>query len=195
MSLPYLRQARNVAATAATARYYTMPLGVISAGVAQTTGKQFWIPVRFDNKCIVNKIGVRATSTVSGSVSRVGIYKDAGLFHPRPGDLIGEASATLNTAAAAYVEGTLTAANGAVTKPGLYWLSIVTQTAAGTLDSASAIDSGIPLDFGTTAPAAVGTVGAYSVLLVTGALASVANTTALTANTVWPWLYYSVYNA
>jgi len=194
MSLPYLRQARNVAATAATSRYYTMPLGVTSV-VTQTTGKQFWIPVRFDNKCIIDNIGVHPTSTVSGAVSRVGIYKDAGLFHPRPGDLIGEASSTISTAAAAYVEGTLTAANGAIPKPGLYWLSIVTQTAAATLDSAGAIDHGIPLDFGTTAPSAVGTIGAYSVTGITGALANVANTTALVGNTAWPWLYYSVYNA
>jgi hypothetical protein len=190
--LQYTQQTYQLGSTAATAAYYELPVGTISAGVAQTTGRQFFIPVRFDNKVKLYKIGTHATSIVATAVARVGLYRDAGQYYPRPGVLMGEAAATLNVAAAGYVEGTV---DQAITKPGIYWLSIVTQVAAGTLDCATAVDSGVPLNFGTTAPAAVGTVGAYYQSSITAALADVALATSLVGAVTWPWIWFSVYNA
>lgn len=194
MSLPYTQRGYRLG-TSAAPLYHNMPVGVAAAGVTQTTGRQFFIPIRIDNKLTIKTIGTHATSTVSNAVARVGIYKDAGQYYARPGELIGEASSTISVAAAAYVEGTLTAAAGAVKKPGLYWLSIVTQTAAGTLDHATMIEPVVPLSFGTTAPAAVSPVGALYQASITGAMADVSSTATLVGSVSWPWLFFSVYGS
>lgn len=192
--LQYTQKTRQLG-TSSSPNYHELPVGTISAGATQTTGRQFFIPIRIDQKLTIGKIGCHATSTVATAVARVGVYKDAGLAYPRPGVLVGEAASTLDVSAAGYPEGTLTTTTGAVARPGLVWLSIVTQTAAATLDACTNVENAVPLNFGTTKPAAVGTVGAYYKAGVTGALADVGATDTLVGAVVSPWLFYAVYGS
>lgn len=194
MSLPYATKSFRLG-TSAAPLYHNLPVGVMAAGVAQTLQRQFFIPIRIDNKLTIKTIGCHATSTVATAVSRVGVYKDAGKYYARPGELIGEASSTISTAAAGYPEGTLSSTAGLIKKPGLYWLSIVTQTAQGTLDHATMIDPIVPLSFGTTAPAAVSPVGALYQASISGAMADVSSTATLVGSVSWPWLFFSVYGS
>lgn len=190
MSIPFTRHAHFVG-TAAAPLYYQLPLGVISAGVAQTLNLQHFLPVRIDSKGVIKTVGCSVSSTVANAVSRVGVYKDAGTAGPRPGELIAQVSSAFATAALGAPEGTV---NATIKTPGLYWLSIVTQTAAATLDSIQRIQL-LPLPFGTTKPTTFGTVVGYTRASVSSTMSDVLPTTSLSASQVSPWLFYSIGNA
>jgi len=190
MSLPYERAGSHLVGSAAAPLYYQLPLGVISAGVAQTLQLQHFIPVRFDNKGVIKTVGCSVSGTVASAVSRVGVYKDAGKYAPRPGELIAQVSAAFATAALGAPEGTV---NAAITKPGLYWLSFAMQTANGTIRTSSGVrQAGVLLPLTTTEPAAQLVGCGYTQTSITSALASVSATATLTGVGEVPWLYFQV---
>lgn len=183
MSLPYTRNSVRVGADI----YYATEVGVTGTE-AITAGTQYFIPFRFDNKCSIKKIGFECTATVASAVARLGVYRDAGLYHARPGDLIAEATGTVAASAAAFNEGDFTAAS--ITKPGLYWLSLAMQTANGTVRTSSAVrQAGVLLPLTTTEPAAQAVGCGYTQTSITGALANVSAAASLTGVGEVPWLY------
>lgn len=190
MSLPYTRQSHRVGADI----YYATQVGVTGTE-AVTAGTQYFIPYRFDNKVTIKKLGFECTATVATAVARLGIYSDAGLYFPRPGDLIAEddGAGTISAAAAAFNEGVFTTNVLRITKPGLYWLSIAIQTANGTVRTSSGVrQAGIPIPLTTTEPAAQAVGCGYTRTSVTSALSNVATTTTLTGVSEVPWLYFMI---
>lgn len=186
MSIPYTRNSVRVGADI----YYATEVGVTGTE-AITAGTQYFVPFRFDNKCVINKVGFECTATVATAVARLGIYKDAGLYHPRPGELIAEATGTVAASAAAFNEGDFTSAT--ISKPGLYWLSLAMQTANGTVRTSSAVrQAGILLPLTTTEPAAQAVGCGYTQTSVTSALANVATTASLVGVGEVPWLYFQI---
>ncbi len=190
MSLPYTRNNVRVGADI----YYATEVGVTGTE-AVTAGTQYFVPFRFDNKCTINKLGFECTATVANAVARLGVYKDAGLYHPRPGELIAEddGAGTVSAAAAAFNEGVFVTNECVIRKPGLYWLSIAIQTANGTVRTSSGIrQAGILLPLTTTEPAAQAVGCGYTKASVTSALANVANSDSLTGVGEVPWLYLQI---
>ena len=187
MSLPYTRSARKTGAD----EYYTMPVGT-SAATALTTGRQYFVPVRIDSVCGIKKLGVEPTATAATAIGRVSVYKDAGLAYPRPGELIKETAATIDLSAAGFIEGTFTS-NASITKPGIYWLSLVNQTAAATVRTSSLVENGgVALQFGTTKPAAASVIGSLYLASITGAVADVSVSATLVPSAFSPWFYYVI---
>jgi hypothetical protein len=186
MSLPYTRNSVRVGADI----YYATEVGVTGTETV-TAGTQYFVPFRFDNKCQINKVGFECTATVASAVARLGIYKDAGLYFPRPAELIAEATGTVAASAAAFNEGDFTSA--VISKPGLYWLSFAMQTANGTIRTSSGVrQAGVLLPLTTTEPAAQLVGCGYTQTSITSALASVSASATLTGVGEVPWLYFQV---
>lgn len=185
--IPYNQQTYRVGGD-----YWYHATGVgTSAATALSTGVQYFIPVRIDNELVIKSIGVEATATAATAVAQVGVYKDAGLHYPRPGALIAQVGTNVSVAAAAFAESST--ATATISSPGLYWFSIVNQTAAATVRTFSLVRPVVPLFLGTTEPAAVGVTVAYSQASITAAaLADVSASATLTGQVVAPWLYFQV---
>lgn len=172
--------------------WYTLPLGT-STTLTTTLQRQFFIPIRIDNKLAIKSLGLEITTGGASSVFRYGIYNDAGKYAARPGTLIAEATATVTGASTGFIDNPFTVANSVVRRPGLYWLSVVNQSGtAAVVRAASNVESDARLSFGTTEPAAAGTVGAVYLASVSGAMADVSATASLVGAVSWPWLYFQV---
>jgi hypothetical protein len=170
--------------------YHATGVGT-SAATALSTGVQYFIPVRIDNEITIKSIGVEATATAATAVAQIGVYKDAGKHYPRPGELITQVGTNVNVAAAAFAESSTAECD--ITSPGLYWFSIVNQTAAATVRTFSLVKPCVPLALGTTEPAAVGVTVAYTISSITAAaLVDVSATATLAGVTLAPWLYMQV---
>ncbi len=186
--LPYQQQTHRVGADI----YYATEVGVTGTE-AVTAGTQYFIPYRFDNKVTITKIGFECTATVATAVARLGVYKDAGLYYPRPGDLVAAGDSTVDAASAAFNEAAFSTNVLTISKPGLYWLSIAVQVANGTVRTSSGIrQAGIPIPLTTTEPAAQAVGCGYTKTGTTGALADVTTSTTLTGVSEVPWLYFLV---
>lgn len=187
MSIPHTRNSLQVGADI----YYATEVGVTGTE-AVTAGTQYFVPFRIDNKVTIKRIGFECTATVATAVARLGFYKDAGLYYPRPGELVAEddGAGTVSAAAAAFNEGVFSTNVLRVSKPGLYWLSIAIQTANGTVRTSSGVrQAGIHIPLTTTEPAAQAVGCGYTKTGTTAALANVTSSTTLTGVSEVPWLY------
>lgn len=185
--LPYVQKTYKVGND----EYYALPVGVTGTE-ALTTGREYFLPIRIDNEITIKTIGVEATATAAGAIARVGLYKDAGLYFPRPGALIAEADATVSVAAAGFEEGAFATHVLRVSEAGLYWLAIVNQTAAATVRTLSGVELDARIPFGTAEPAAQSVAVGYYKAGVTGALGDVAVADTLVPVVEAPWLYFKV---
>lgn len=183
--LPYIAQTYEVGRDL----YYGAPYG--ATGTEEiSVGHQYFVPLRIDNAITIKKIGIEPTATVSSAVVRAGVYKDAGLYFAKPGELLADFG-TITASAAAFNEtdGTVTLE---VDKPGVYWFAFAGQTAAPTVRSSSAFPSPVVVPVGTSEPSAQVCGLGYRQTGVTGAFAAVARTTNLTGVAEVPWFYFQV---
>lgn len=107
--------------------YYHMPIGGVSTNAPTLTalqGTPIWLP----EGITLDRIGVEVTSTVPTAEARFGIYLDDG---SQPGVLL----ADYGTVAAATPGNKEITISQEITTTGLYWLGMVSQTAAATYRS------------------------------------------------------------
>ena len=188
MSLPYL----NTPVETGSNLYYATQVGVTGTE-AVTIGHQYFVPFRFDNKATILNIGVEATATVANAVARIGVYKSTSLNGPRPGELITEGDSTVAVAAAAFQEVAFSTNALVIPKPGLYWLSVAVQVAAGTLRTSSAVEqAGVHIPVSASEPSAQGVGCGYRQASITSALADVGAAVELESVTEVPWIYFQV---
>lgn len=170
------------------AHWYKAPLQNAAASLFTTVlNSQVFIPVVIGNRVRVDALGLEVTTAqAAASVARLGIYKNTGAEDPRPGNLIVEATSTVNTnSATAQSLAISTVVNGvtnayAELNQGLYWFSVVVQTAAGTAvvrgDAVPSHNVILPLGTYATAITSLVTIvnsGFYTQASISGALADV----------------------
>lgn len=176
------------------ASWYKVPFQNAAASLfTPVLNQQVFVPFIIGNRIRVDQIGLEVTTAQgAASVARLGIYTNLAVDDARPGALLVEATSTVNANSATLQGLALSAVVSGVTqayaelRQGLYWASLVVQTAAGTAvirgDAVPSHNVITPLAAASTAITSLGTIvnnGCYTVAGITGALADVTTATTL----------------